>query len=302
MSWFFISLVATALFAVSNFIDKILISKYFKGGGVGALAIYSALIGFFILPAPLFFDANFLAPGLFDILLMSCSGVLYLLGIIPYLYALTEDDTSAVVPIFQTIPIFSFILGYVFLRETITSVQFIGMLLIVFGSITISIDMSESKVRFKKKGTLLMLMASVFISFSNLLFKFTGNDYGFLITSYWTYLGYAILGALFFVFVKNYRTQFIFSMKANSLKIISINSLNEVIAIVSKMLQNFATLLAPLALVIAVNGFQPVFVLIYGILLTLFFPHIVSENITKRHIGIKAISITIIVIGALLIA
>jgi drug/metabolite transporter (DMT)-like permease len=301
MSWFFISLSGTALFAVSNFIDKILISRYFKGGGVGALAIYSALIGIFILPFPLIFDIDFLSPGYMAIGIMIASGLAYLLGIIPYLYALTQDDTSAVVPIFQTIPIFSYLFGFFFLHEQITDAQVVGMLLIILGSIAISLDLSGVKVRFKMKGTLLMLLSSFLIALSGFLFKFVGTDSGFILTSFWTYMGYTFLGIALFVFSRNYRSQFIHTLRANSVQIVGINIFNEVVAIGGKMLQNLATLLAPLALTVAVNGFQPIFVLVYGILFTLFFPHIVSETISKRHLFFKSISIAIIIFGALLI-
>jgi drug/metabolite transporter (DMT)-like permease len=301
MNWFFISLSGTALFAVGNFVDKILISKYFKGGGVGALAIYSALIGIFILPFPLIFNLDFMSPGSTGIAVMIASGIVYLGGIIPYLYALTQDDTSAVVPIFQTIPIFSYIMGHFFLHEAIAPVQVVGMLLIIFGSIAISIDMSGEKVKFKSKGALLMLLSSFLISLSGFLFKLVGTDHGFLITSFWTYTGYTLLGILLFVVSSSYRSQFLHTLTTNSVKIVSYNVLNEVIAIGGKMLQNLSTLMAPLALAVAVNGFQPIFVLVYGVLLTLFFPHIVSETITKRHLFFKSISIAVIIGGALLI-
>lgn len=301
MSWFFISLAGTALFAVGNFVDKILISRYFKGGGVGALAIYSALIGIFILPFPLIFSADFFSPGLIAVLIMLASGIIYLLGIIPYLYALTSDDTSTVVPVFQTIPIFSYILGFFFLDENISTNQLIGMLLIIIGSVFLSFDMSGAKIIFKAKGTLLMLISSLCIAISGFLFKFIGIDHGFLVTSFWTYTGYTLLGVFLFIVSKNYRSQFIYTLRVNNVKIISINMLNEVIAIGGKMLQNLATLLAPLALAVAVNGFQPIFVLLYGLMFTIFFPHIINEKITKRHLVFKSFSIGVIVIGAFLI-
>lgn len=301
MSWFFISLTGTALFAVGNFIDKILISRYFKGGGVGALAIYSAFIGIFILPFPFIFNTDFFSPGLVAILIMIASGIIYLLGIIPYLYALTSDDTSTVVPIFQTIPIFSYVLGYFFLKENISFIQFVGMLLIILGSIFISFDMSGVRIVFKAKGIFLMLVSSACIAISGFLFKFIGTDHGFLITSFWTYAGYTLLGIFLFIISKNYRSQFVHTLKANSVKIIGINILNEVIGIGGKMLQNLATLLAPLALAVAVNGFQPIFVLFYGLMFTIFFPHIINEKMTKRHLVFKSLSIVVIIVGAFLI-
>lgn len=50
MNWFFIALFAPALWSITNHIDKYLITKYFRGGGTGSLLIFSALIGFAVLP------------------------------------------------------------------------------------------------------------------------------------------------------------------------------------------------------------------------------------------------------------
>ncbi|MFA6602027.1 MAG: hypothetical protein WCT02_04190, partial [Candidatus Paceibacterota bacterium] len=169
------------------------------------------------------------------------------------------------------------------------------------GSIAISLEMVESRVVFKAKGTSLMLLSSLLIAVSGFLFKFVGIDHGFLITSFWTYAGYTLLGIFLFLFIKSYRIQFIETLKVNSVKIIGINVVNEVVSIGGKMLQNLATLLAPLALAVSVNGFQPIFVLIYGIILTIFFPGLVKEVTTRKHLTLKVASIAVIVAGAFLI-
>lgn len=301
MSWFYISLLGTSLFAAGNFIDKILISKYFKGGGVGALAIYSAFIGFFLLPLPIFFDLNYFDIPFTDIGIMMASGVVYLVGIIAYLYAMTKDDTSSVVPLFQTIPIFAFILGYFFLNEIISALQFTGILLIILGSMFLSIDLAEKKIRFKYDVVALMLISSFFIALSNFLFKVGGVDYGFIVTSFWAYMGYAILGVVLFIFLKSYRREFLTSVRENKAFVLGINTLNEVIAIAGKMLQNLATLMAPLALAIAVNGFQPLLVLIYGVLLTIFVPNLIKENVNKKHLAYKFVCIIVLMSGAFMI-
>lgn len=58
-----------------------------------------------------------------------------------------------------------------------------------------------------------------------------------------------------------------------------------------------AVSLGSVALVSAVNGIQPFIVLVYGLILTLFFPHIIKEDINKETIFIKIISAVILFIG-----
>lgn len=107
--------------------------------------------------------------------------------------------------------------------------------------------------------------------------------------------------ALYVHFFKKYRQGFIKVIKKHKISVIGLNMVNEIIDVVAKMAMNFAILLAPLALVWITNGFQPLFALLYGIILTLFFPKIIKENISKKTILQKLIFIVIIIIGGYLL-
>lgn len=68
------------------------------------------------------------------------------------------------------------------------------------------------------------------------------------------------------------------------------------------MIRDYATLLAPITLVMTLNGYQPVFVFLLGILLTLFLPSLVKEKIKPIHLLHKGIAIGVILGGTILIA
>ena len=88
-------------------------------------------------------------------------------------------------------------------------------------------------------------------------------------------------------------------MFSNSgLKIFSLNVVGEILYIIGNLANNFATLLAPVAVVLVVSSYQPLFVFIIGIVLTIFLPHISMEKISTKHLLHKIISILIIVIGS----
>ena len=63
----------------------------------------------------------------------------------------------------------------------------------------------------------------------------------------------------------------------------------------------YAYLLAPIALVLLTESFQPIFVLALGILLTIFFPKISVEKIEAKHLWQKIIAILITGIGTFLL-
>lgn len=301
MSWFFIALFAPALWSITNHIDKYLLGRYFKHKGAGALIIFSSLIGFFVLPLILLFQPNVLGIQPLYALLIMGSSVVSLMGILAYLYALGKDEASIVVPLFQTIPIFAYILGFVFLGETLTLQQIIAALLIVAGAIIISLNLDQKKTRLKMPVFLFMLAASFLIALSSLMFKFVAIQSDFWTTSFWAYVGSALMGVFFLMFVKQYREQFFSVLRNNKIPAIGLNGLNEIVDVAASLSLRYATLLAPLAMVWTINGFQPFFVLLYGVILTLFFPQLGKESLLKKHLVQKLIAIGIMFVGVYLL-
>lgn len=297
MHWFFIALAGPALWSITNHLDKFLLSRYFKGGGAGSLVIFSSLIGFFVMPFIYFFNPHVLTISPINASLIMLSSVFLVSYIIPYFYALIKDEASIVVPLFQLVPVINYILGFIFLGEVLTIKQVIASLLIVGGGIAIALEITKKKVRIKKEVFFLMLLSSFLFALGQLVFKYIGLQETFWVTSFWGYLGYGIIGVLIFSFYKPYRKQFLHVITENKLSILSTNGLNETINVLAQSTTNFATLLAPLALVNVVSGFQPLFVFLYGIVITLFFPKLGKESLLKKHLLQKIIAIIVMLIG-----
>ena len=139
MTWLAFPLISALAAAVSNHIDKFLLDKYFKNKTIGAMLIFSSLMSL-----PLMIFIYFIHPAIFDIsatnaLFIGLNGVIYVLWIIPYLLALRYDDTSTVTPLFQLSSVFSYILGFIILNESLTFNQIFGCLYILLGSVFLSV-------------------------------------------------------------------------------------------------------------------------------------------------------------------
>ena len=202
-------------------------------------------------------------------------------------------------------PIFSYLLALIFLGEQLNIGQILAGLVIILGAVILTLEIKTSeKIKFKSTIFWLMLASSFIYSLNLFIFKFVGLESGFWQTSFWEYAGFIISAIFIWIFIPKWRQDFLKIMhgfRTNAFQIFSINALNETLNIVAKMIFNFASLLAPLALVSLVNGFQPVFVLIYGIILTLLWPHLGKENIAKKDLLQKILAILIILLGAYLI-
>jgi drug/metabolite transporter (DMT)-like permease len=298
MNWIILALLGPIFWSIGNHIDKFLIEKYFKVNGTGILLIFSSLIG--IVVAPLFFliKPEVLEISYFNMGIVLVSGMLGAVVLWLYFKALEDDEVSVVVPFMQLIPVFAYVLGYFILGETLTTVQILAMACIIFGASVLSFEIDEeNKFRLRKKTILFMTTGALISAFDSVIFKYVLLEENFWISTFWAYIGLSIFGLGIFLFSSKSRNGFIHAWKTNSKKIIGINFLNEFLTVIGNVSFTFAYLMAPVALVLLFNAYQPVFVLLIGIFLTLFFPKLGTEKIKVKHLLQKIFVIGIMLIG-----
>jgi uncharacterized membrane protein len=301
--WFFISLVAPVLWTIVTHIDKYLLSKRFKGNGVGAIFLFSSLFSFFVLIGILLYDHSVvLNLGVRDIATLLSIGIFSAIAFFLYLRALDIEESSVVIPLLQLIPVFAYFLSYFILGETLNKTQILAALIVILGIVVLSIEFdSENKVKLRKKVLYLIAGSSFLFALHDVVFKSVAVKDTFISSTFWQYAGLCIAGVVVFALSPKYRAQLksIFQIKDGS--VLSLNITSEVLYIIGNLASNFATLLAPVALVLVVTSYQPLFVFIGGTLLTLFLPQIATEKIRMRNLFQKLVSIAIILIGSYLL-
>lgn len=302
MIWFFIALVGPLMYALTNHIDKILLEKYFKESGVGTIILFSSLLSALALPFLFFADTTIFNVGLVQIFALAIVGILNVLVLWFYLLALKNEEASVAVVFYQLVPVFGYMLGYFVLGEVLTQLQLIAMATIILGTTIISFEVdSENKFRLRKDTILPMLAASFFWALESVIFKAVALEENVWRSLFWEHLMLVVVGIIIFIFVRSYRTHFLSAIRNNSKAILSLNVANESLYILGNISFGFAYMLAPIALVLLAESFQPIFVLAIGIFLTIFFPKISVEKIQAKHLWPKIIAICITGIGTYLL-
>ncbi len=302
MTWFFIALIGPFLYALTNHIDKVLLGKYFKEGGVGTLLLFSSLLSAIALPFLFLADTTAFSVGGLNIVLLACVGILNVLVLWCYLLALKDEEASVAVVFYQLVPVFGYILGYVILGELLTQMQLIAMAIIILGTAIVSFEIdAENRFRLRKATVPLMLGAAFFWALESVLFKFVALEESLWRSLFWEHLMLSLVGVGIFLFVRSYRTHFMSALRGNSRGIIGLNVANESIYMLGNIAFSIAYLLAPVALVLLTESYQPLFVFAIGIFLTLFFPKLTSEKIEAKHLWQKGIAIAITGIGTYLL-
>lgn len=299
MSWLIFAATGPLLNAVANHIDKLSISKYLKGGEVGALVIFSALFNLIALPIIYIVHSDIFALTTQQILLLATNDMLIVGAMLLYFWALETDEATYVVPLYQTIPLFGFALGYLLLGETITVAQSIGAGVIIMGAIILSLESRIGGLHFKSTVVWCMLGASLLYAINGVVFKFFALDVGFWPAVFWGCVGKVAVGVLILLCVPSYRKQFVTLIQKNKRGVLGLNAVSESLYIIGETAANYALTLATVGLVLLVGALQPFFVFIIGILLTLFIPRLGVESITRHALIQKCIGVSLLVAGTI---
>src|ERR1700744_2790371 len=298
--WLLYAFSGTLLWAISTHIDKYLVDKYLRDSDTAVLIVFTAFLGVFALPVIWLFEPKVLALSWLAAGVMTVSGILYMGAMLFYLRAIQTEEASVVAPLFQANTLFTFALGLVFLHEVPRWFQLMGAGLVLVGAIGLSLDKKFRFGSFKPQLVLLMLAATFVLALSSVVFKFFAVHDEFWSTTFWTFVGEGLFGAVILAMPK-YRRQFLTLFRRNPGAVIGVNAANELINLGGGLGVRYASLLAPVALVSAISATSTFFVFLFGILLTLFFPKYGREELTARNVIQKAVGGLLTMAGVVLI-
>ncbi|MBU1004602.1 MAG: DMT family transporter, partial [Nanoarchaeota archaeon] len=197
-------------------------------------------------------------------------------------------------------PIFVLILSILFLNEILTLKQYIAFALILAGSILISFKRFEENLRLTP-GALLALLAGFFFAVQAILLKYLSSINLATIMVY-REAGYILSILLVFALSPKARKFTKKVIKDMSLKKTAIVYGAECIGIGGMFLYYLAVQRGPVSLVSVVEGSETIFIFILTIIMSIFLPKILKEEINKKTITIKIISIILTIVGLYLIS
>lgn len=293
----FFAILSQAIYGINNYIDKFFLAKYQISPVV--ITIYSGIFGFLAGIIILLFT-GFYQSDLKSFLIILSSGFLTNIYIFPYFKALEKEETSRVIPLFQFTPIFVLILSFIFLGELMQMKQYFGSLLIITGAFLVSLHKLDFKIFNLRPSFWYMMLSSFLFAVSLILYKFGVREIPFWHTLPLEGFG-MMLGAVAVYLYKNNKTIFIEETKRFTKNVYMLMTVNEAVYLLTRYTIYFAVSLIAVSLVNVLGGLQSVFILIYGVVLSLWFPQILKEVISRKVIVQKMVSIVIIIAGLYLI-
>lgn len=306
--WLAIAFLAPMFWALVNIVDVYFVDGIYKDELDGT--IISGL--FQILPWPIIMFLTGLGPKEVVVLgataggaapLSFLSGILYSASFFFYFKALFKKNDVSLLQIFWNLTIIAVpFLSFLFFRETLSAVEYIGMAVVLLGATVLSLN-TRIRNGFSKRYFSIMLGAVIFLSLSMIL---QGEAYDRLYNTY----GQEGFWIGFFLFsLGAFTTGFFFAVlaKRNPLKLIrkyyKIFIIVEGVYFLGTMASQKALDVAPSASFVAViETFVPVFVLVYSLIILFLFsvftkkknqaaPRVYSEQISGIWIKILATGI-----------
>jgi uncharacterized membrane protein len=298
--WILIALSSAAVSAFVSISDKTVIYRYAHSSltlplliGLSHTIVGMIVIASVGIPDPL--PASAIAAAILSGILFGFSGFISQ-------RVLFTQEVSRTVPITQSAPIFTAILAIPLLGESISAVQWAGIITTVIGSATLSLRVTPGVSRlFLHQSFYLLMFSSLFLGCSNVIAKIALNQLPVLFTHGIRELALAqTLLALTFRKIPWNEVRGYFRRRSPALIFVGINEFFT--ANLGLILFLLALSKGPAALVLGLIGTRAMFVVLYSTVLALVWRGALGEEISFVTVCAKGLSVVLIVFGVIAIA
>lgn len=278
--------------AGSNILDAHVCGHIFKK--TSSFIFYLGLTNILVIPFLFFFGVpHWSWPMAPYIIFISFIEVFYLL---PYFLSLKRMDTSIVAAMFSLGKVFLPVLSFFILSEELNNIQYVGFFIVIFSSIILNLKKSV-KLKLDLSFWMMMFVSIILVIFQILSKKVLEH------MDWVSFSFYSIILSDFFVL-----TMLLFPKIRQDIgadfksfaKNIKLLLFMEVLDRVAGLANIFALSLLPVVIKSAISATQPIFVLLYGVLLFYFFGDKFKEDLSKKEVVKKIICFLLIIAGVVL--
>lgn len=289
-----IFLVPPILFNLTGLIDTFLVTKFgeekWSGNlesGIGTLMIiWGTIAGLVALGLFPFFYKEIFAINRQPLCYLLAGGITYGVAAFPYFKALEKEQIENILPMYQTIPLFAYIMGILLLWETIPLRQVVIIIGIILVTGLFYLDFKH--FTFNKKAVFFCLISVVLYASSFVFFKKGGlAENNLWVSFFWEHIGVLLTGLRFFS-KSSIRKTTIKYFKQAWRKFSILNIFNEWFFISGIILQNYISLHYLIVYMsVITNGGQVLLWFLMKYLAHRRNPRRYERNYTKKSIMIK---------------
>jgi drug/metabolite transporter (DMT)-like permease len=297
VTWLPIAISYSAITAVVSILDSHLITKRFPSleaflAPVGVFHLVVGLIVISINPLSAETGAGVTAVAF-------GSGIVRVTAVLLMLRTMRSEEVSRIMPVVNTFPIFVAVLAVPVLNEVLGWTEWLAIIITVSGAVLISVQRdSESKGIHLRKSFVILMVSSILFGVAN-----TGSKYALDYMSFWSMYGVnsICLGGVFLLYSLRTSVPGEIKQMEKRNRVLGLAAFNETLSIVGFVMSFWAMEQGPVSLVSTILGTRPVFVFIYALALSFFFPAVLNERFSRGVIITKVVSIGLVVGGVALL-
>lgn len=293
----FFAVAGYALMAVVAVLDKFIVSKSLSANTYAFYSTFFFFGAFLLLP----FSESISQRGFF-LSLISALGFGF--GTWLMMLCLSYRKATHVIPfIGASAAVSTFVLSSIFLGESLTLHQMIGIGFLVLACLGFSYEREDHKEG-GRRGTYQVLMwgvlSGLYFGISHIAAKEMYLDYSFITGLVWT-KGLVVVVALMILALPSVRKEILGKRKPGKASSLSLVLIDKILALLGTVSIQYAFAIGSVAVVSGLVGIQYALTLIIVIVFTALAPKVFHEYFTKKEIAIEIAAIILTMIGVYLL-
>jgi transporter family protein len=294
--WFLYALISSIFLGFTTIVDKLMLEK--------RLSSFSYFVAF--LPPAMVICICLLLSSPSDVfslpyVIASIAGLASAVGYFFYVPSIRREEASRIAALTSLSPAFVALLAVVLINEILSAQSYLGMILMMLGSVLISYKGSSMRKIIPFSLILILIAANLSFGVEQTLSKMSLDR----ISSFWPFLMMFMFGrfavALPGLGIPSVRRKFTSEIRElNRDQVLTLGS-GSIMWSLAIVLFFYAVSLGPVTLVATTNLICPLFTLFFAILITRFRPEILREEIDNKTVALKLVAIVLIILGTCLI-
>jgi drug/metabolite transporter (DMT)-like permease len=295
--WVSAAVLSAAILAMVHIFDSHLIARRLP-----SFRAYLLIVGTLIFAISITLAILFPIPpnvGFWPITIAVLSGITRAASVIIMLYLMRKEEVSLVIPLSNTYPIFVVLLAVPILGETLKSLQWLAIAVVILGVLFASVRLRiGARITWLGKPLLLLAGSSILWAGSDIMAKYSLESMSSW-NMYW--ISHLILPLAFFSVAfrrRVFREILDFNRRNSSIAMVT---LNETMAVAALVMFYWAMQEGPVSLVSVIYSSRPIFVFLYAVIISRFSHMLLEERSNKGELMLRFIAILLIVGGIAII-
>ncbi len=300
LPWWVYCVIPAALWATGNLVDQHLARKYFADNALSLLAT-TGVFGFFSGLIILSFSDSLFTFSAYEISISVGLGALLYLAFLPYFKALQISEARVLVPLFQLSPVFTLIIAWVFLDETLSSLQITAIFIIIISSIGLVYDFKTFSLNLRT--LILMIISCIGVAIFTVCSRYYVQNIDWLTFAGLVMMGSALCSVIMFIYSNKALYHAVSVLKNSPRNLIILFILVEFFSRFAMLFFQKSMTIAPAAAIAQamVSGLQPFFIFIATIFFALLTPTTVAKITLDKTFALQIASVCFMTFGLYLL-